>query len=297
MTATNFADRPAIAAFLAVVTLSLAGPLTKAIHLDSITLLAWRFILGYLSLLVIFPNRASPIAVCKLARLQPARSIGATVGFIGFVEPWTLSLRYIPLGLSVVLISMSSVIVYIVTSIQRKSFTARGVLGVSLGVLSVLAGAQGATDEHPHAYVGVILALGAAISAAGYYLLVASKAMSADPITCWALTSAAGAIPFFSISTATFHIADAMDPRQIGLLCALAIVVHAVGQGLVSIIAGSGNPTLAATTLLGEAFGTSVIAALWFHQSFGLGLLVTIACFGAAVLLLRNEGTIKPPPT
>jgi drug/metabolite transporter (DMT)-like permease len=283
-------------AVLAVAALSFAGPLTKEIRLDSVTLFAWRCDIAYLAMAGMFPRSCRPFPVLRLAKTAPARLITSAVAFMVFLELWTLSLKYIPLGLSVVFVSMSSIAVFVLTCVRRRSISARASMGVALGIGSLVPAVRTASAFSTHSALGIVLALLAAAGATIYYVLASSTALRADALQSWGAITLISGILMTLVSSVERKFLGAVHWRTLVLLIALAILVHIVGQGLLAVLAADGDPVLATVALVGESIGTSILALAFFREPIRWTLILTIGCFGTCIFLLQNVSSDLPAP-
>lgn len=239
-----------------------------------------------------------PLVVDRRRALHAAES---GIWFLLFTSFWTASFPYISVGVSVVIVSSSVFMTFVVTSVRRRDLDLRGGLGCVIALLAVVPSLIG---EQSHGrndvWMGVALAgLGATFGTA-YYLSLDRSRTAALPADVHSAIASLTAGVLGSIWTVAHGGMFAGVNRAVfGMLIALAIVPHLLGQGLLVGVAAGGRTVLSNMAVVGEAVGSALIAAVWFGEPLSpwLGLSILLFLIGAVLLTSSrsNQGTADAP--
>lgn len=281
---------PAFAA--GVLALSFAGPLTKASGLSPLAVVSARGLLGALVLYV-----ASLRGPRSTGSVRPSPKLGGAVLlsaflFSGFIAFWTASFSYISIGTSVVVVSSSSFLTFLVTAIRRHRASLAAAAGVCLAVAAVVPVAsaeQGATND---LVLGMLLAGLGAILGAGYFLSLSRPVVADVPSPrLWMLISLVaglGAVAVLGLGDLIRELAG-LDAGAVAGLIGLVVGPHVLGQGLMLHVASLGRPVLANLAIVGETIGSAFLAQAMFNEPLTIGLAVSASMFAIAVVLVSRD--------
>ncbi len=256
-----------LAVLLGVLAVSTAALLVRLSQAPAVAVAANRLMITLILL--------GPVAVWRcgpeiLATPKRDRMVAALAGlFLGFhFLMWFSSLRLTGVAASVVLVSTHPLFILAYTRFfdrqtigpARLTGTLCALLGI---VLIALSDWQGATG---HALLGDILALGGAVTAAGYFLLgrEARKTMSNlnyvahAYLVAWlvlAVSAAFGGVPLISY-----------PPREWLIFTALALLPTILGHTVFNWALARVEVSFVSVMILGEPVCASLLAYLFLHE-------------------------------
>ena len=253
---------------LALIGVSFSGPLVRLSHASALAIATWR--LGF-SLVV--------IAVALLAtgewrqwRAITRKELGIAVGAGAMLAvhfwSWNASIALTSVAASVVLVNTQPVVVALLSTFWlRERPTTRQWLGIAIAMLGALVVAlpdfrrvDGA--GHPNAFLGDLLALLGALTAATYF--VAGRRLRATldlwPYVGLVYGSCFVVLSIFSVATST-PLAP-QPPRELAIFAALALGPMLLGHTGLNWALKHSPAYVVNLTLLGEPVGATIIAAL-----------------------------------
>ena len=255
---------------LALLGVSLSGPLVRLSAAHPLAIAAWR--LGF-SLVAI----AIPLALTgewrqlrRLSRRELAIALGAGTVLALHFWSWNSSVALTSVAASVVLVNTQPVVVALLSTVWLHEAPSRrqwaGIVIAMLGALVVAipdftSRAQGAA-AHPRAFLGDVLALGGALTAAIYF--VAGRRLRST-LDLWPYVGLVYGTCFLVLLMLA-AIAGAplvpQPPREIAIFAALAVGPMLLGHTGLNWALKHSPAYLVNLTLLGEPVGATLIAAL-----------------------------------
>ena len=259
---------PAVLA-LALLGVSLSGPLVRLSHAHPLAIAAWR--LGF-SLLVI----AAALAFTGqwrqwrgITRRELAIALGAGAMLALHFWSWNASVALTSVAASVVLVNTQPIVVALLSAVwlheapSRRQWMGIGVamIGALIVALPDLGGRQDGA-AHPRALLGNLLALGGALTAAIYF--VAGRRLRAS-LDLWPYVGLVYGTCFVVLLFLA-ALADApLTPqpgRELAIFAALALGPMLLGHTGLNWALKHSPAFLVNLTLLGEPVGATIIAAL-----------------------------------
>ena len=259
---------PAVLA-LALLGVSLSGPLVRLSHAHPLAIAAWR--LGF-SLLVI----AAALAFTgqwrqwrRITRRELAIALGAGAMLALHFWSWNASVALTSVAASVVLVNTQPIVVALLSAVwlheapSRRQWMGIGVamIGALIVALPDLGGRQDGA-AHPRALLGNLLALGGALTAAIYF--VAGRRLRAS-LDLWPYVGLVYGTCFvvllFLAALADAPLAP-QPGRELAIFAALALGPMLLGHTGLNWALKHSPAFVVNLTLLGEPVGATIIAAL-----------------------------------
>jgi drug/metabolite transporter (DMT)-like permease len=266
---TNRVRAPAVLV-LALLGVSLSGPLVRLSHAHPLAIAAWR--LGF-SLVVI----AVALLITgewrqwrRITRRELAIALGAGSMLALHFWSWNASVALTTVAASVVLVNTQPVVVALLSVVWlREAPSRRQWVGIGIAMLGALIVAapdlaRGALDggRHPRALLGDLLALGGALTAAIYF--VAGRRLRAS-LDLWPYVGLVYGTCFV-VLLALAALANAplapQPPNELAIFAALALGPMLLGHTGLNWALKHSRAYVVNLTLLGEPVGATIIAAI-----------------------------------
>jgi len=261
-----------------LVRLSEVGPLTTAfwrVALALPVLAAWSAIDG----------RRRPRA--------PAPGFGAAMSaglfFAADLAIWHTSLALTSVANATFLVNMAPLVVAVtIWLVYRERPSRRFTLGVATALVGVLLLMQASFGRSPRELVGDVVALGAAVALAGYMLAVRSLRTRHSTARIMMSSSTACALalaPVMLLSGETLWPASASGMLT---LCALALLCHVGGQGLIAYSLSRLPAAFSSLALLIEPLVAAILAWVLLGEALGAAQVAGGAAILAGIAIARG---------
>jgi drug/metabolite transporter (DMT)-like permease len=283
---------------LALLGVSLSGPLVRLSHAHPIAIAAWRLAFSLIAIVV-------ALAVTgewrQWARLSP-REVGVGVGAGGMLAlhfwSWNSSVAMTTVAASVVLVNTQPVVVALLSGVWlRETPSRRQWIGIAIAMFGALvvalpdlvAGAP--TADHPRALLGDLLALIGALTAATYF--VAGRRLR-GALELWSYVGLVYGSCFVALLllAAVGHVPlMPQPPRELALFAGLAVGPMLLGHTGLNWALKRSPAYVVNLTLLGEPVGATIIAAFLpgIRELPGVLTLVGGAIVFAGILLAARR--------
>jgi drug/metabolite transporter (DMT)-like permease len=254
---------------LALIGVSLSGPLVRLSHAHPLAIAAWRLGFTLAAVLLALALTGQWREWRRLHRRELAVAVAAGVTLALHFWSWNTSVALTSVAASVELVNTQPVVVAALSAVWlREPPSRRQWLGIGIAMLGALVVAwpdlreSGATGGHPRALLGDLLALVGALMAAIYF--VAGRRLR-RALGLWSYVGLVYGTCFVVLlllaALADAHLAP-QPARELGIYAALALGPMLLGHtGLTTALARS-PAYVVNLTLLGEPVGATVIAAL-----------------------------------
>lgn len=254
---------------LAVLGVSLSGPLVRLSHAHPLAIAAWR--LGF-SLIVI----GVALLVTgewrqwrRLARAELALALGAGAMLALHFWSWNSSIALTSVAASVVLVNTQPVVVALLSVVWLDERPSRrqwfGIAVAMVGALIVAApdlahDAGGA--GHPRALLGDVLALGGALTAAIYFVVGRRLRATLDLWPYVGLVYGTCFVVLLALAAAAGAPLAPQPPRELAIFAGLALGPMLLGHTGLNWSLKHSPAYLVNLALLGEPVGATIIAAM-----------------------------------
>jgi drug/metabolite transporter (DMT)-like permease len=255
---------------LALLGVSLSGPLVRLSQAHPLAIAAWR--LGF-SLLVI----AAALAITgewrqwrRITRRELAIALGAGTMLALHFWSWNSSVALTSVAASVVLVNTQPVVVAFLSAVWlHEAPSRRQWIGIGIAMLGALIVAlpdlgTGALDggAHPRALLGDLLALGGALTAAIYFVAGRRLRSALDLWPYVGLVYGTCFLVLLALAALTAAPLAPQPPRELAIFAALALGPMLLGHTGLNWALKHSPAYVVNLTLLGEPVGATVIAAL-----------------------------------
>ncbi|MGY1619259.1 DMT family transporter [Geodermatophilus sp. SYSU D00691] len=284
---------------LAVVGVSMSGPLTALVAAPFLAIAFWRNAAGAAALLPVLLTRERS----TLHGLRPRHlgsSVVAGLFLAGHFAAWLPSLSMTSVGASVALVTTTPIWTALVARISGVELPAAVWWGLVLAVVGAALIAGVDVTVSLEALAGDGLALLGALCAGGYVLAGARArqrlATSAYTIVCYSVCAAATAVVALVAGSplAGFPLRDWL------LIAAITVCAQLFGHTLLNLVLSSVGPTVVSLAVLLEVPGSLVVAFVLLGQVPPLLALPGMAAVVAGVALVVRASrptTLVEPAT
>jgi drug/metabolite transporter (DMT)-like permease len=254
---------------LALIGVSLSGPLVRLSHAHPLAIAAWRLGFTLAAVLLALALTGQWREWRRLHRRELAVAVAAGVTLALHFWSWNTSVALTSVAASVVLVNTQPVVVAALSAVWlREPPSRRQWLGIGIAMLGALVVAwpdlreSGATGGHPRALLGDLLALVGALMAAIYF--VAGRRLR-RALGLWSYVGLVYGTCFVVLlllaALADAHLAP-QPARELGIFAALALGPMLLGHTGLNWALARSPAYVVNLTLLGEPVGATVIAAL-----------------------------------
>jgi drug/metabolite transporter (DMT)-like permease len=254
---------------LALIGVSLSGPLVRLSHAHPLAIAAWRLGFTLAAVLLALALTGQWREWRRLHRRELAVAVAAGVTLALHFWSWNTSVALTSVAASVVLVNTQPVVVAALSVVWlREPPSRRQWLGIGIAMLGALVVAwpdlreSGATGGHPRALLGDLLALVGALMAAIYF--VAGRRLR-RALGLWSYVGLVYGTCFVVLlllaALADAHLAP-QPARELGIFAALALGPMLLGHTGLNWALARSPAYVVNLTLLGEPVGATVIAAL-----------------------------------
>ncbi|HWJ45355.1 MAG TPA: DMT family transporter [Gaiellaceae bacterium] len=263
-------DRRAPAVLLAAVLgVSLSGPLVRLSHAHPLAIAAWRLAFSLLVIAVALLLTGEWREWRRVTRRELGIALGAGSMLALHFWSWNSSVALTSVAASVVLVNTQPVVVALLSAVWlHEAPTRRQWIGITIAMLGALIvaapdllGATAESGSRPRAWLGDLLALGGALTAALYF--VAGRRLRSS-LSLWPYVGLVYGTCLFVLLmlVAVTHAPLApQPPRELAIFAGLAIGPMLLGHTGLNWALKHSPAYVVNLTLLGEPVGATLIAA------------------------------------
>ena len=266
-------------------TLPIFGKLAYRAGVNVQSLLALRFVLAGLLLLVVLAVLRPPLP--RGATLAGLAAMGA-LGYVGQSAAYFNSLRYVPAAVTSILLYTYPAIVCVLAVPLYGARLGRLRLGALLLALAGTALVAGAGTGGGLRWEGVVLGLLSAVVYSAYILFGKRVMRGADPVSAIAVISLSAGVTYLGFTLASGTLTIPHDGLGWFAVVGLALVATVLGAG--AFLAGLRHTDPGRASLIStlEPVSTALLAALVFGETLGAVQLVGGALVLGAVVLISG---------
>jgi drug/metabolite transporter (DMT)-like permease len=253
--------------FLAVLAVSMSGPLVRLSHAPALAIATWRlaFSLGIIAFPLTLGGGWRQLRALD-ARSYAVAMLGGAMLALHFWS-WNTSVQLTTVAASVLLVNTQPLVVGALSAIWlRERPTAQQWAGIGIALagaaIVMLPDLRGAGAPGGRAMLGDLLALVGAITAATYYTVGRRLRGALDLWPYVALVYGTCFVVLVVISLATQTPLGPYPPRELGIFALLAIFPMLLGHTLLNWALKHVRAYLVIVVLLGEPILATIIAAL-----------------------------------
>jgi drug/metabolite transporter (DMT)-like permease len=274
---------------VAVVGISLSGPLTALVLAPVLAIAFWRNAAGAFAMLPVLLTRER--ATLTGLRARDLRSSGVAGLFLAaHFAAWLPSLSMTTVAASIALVTTTPIWTALAARISGVRLPAQVWWGLALAVVgaALIAGVDFAVSLT--AVAGDGLALLGAIAAAGYVLAGARArqrlATSAYAVACYSTCAVV-----LAVAALIIHVPlGGFSARDWWLIAAITFVAQLLGHTLLNLVLSSVGPTVVSLAVLLEVPGSLIVALVLLDQAPPLLALPGMAAVVAGVALVVRAG-------
>ena len=255
---------------LAVLGVSLSGPLVRLSHAHPLAIAAWRLAFSLAAIAVALLLSGQWREWRRITRTELAIALGAGAMLALHFWSWNSSVALTSVAASVVLVNTQPVVVALLSALwlheppSRRQWIGIGVamLGALLVAAPDLFGGAQVEAAHPRALLGDLLAVGGALTAALYF--VAGRRLRSS-LSLWpyvGLVYGTCFLVLLALALITRAPLAPQPPREIAIFTALALGPMLLGHTGLNWALKHSPAYLVNLTLLGEPVGATLIAAM-----------------------------------
>ena len=284
---------------VAVVGISLSGPLTALVTAPVLAIAFWRNAAGAAALLPVLVTRERS----TLTGLRPRdlrSSAVAGLFLAAHFAAWLPSLSMTTVAASIALVTTTPIWTALVARLTGVRFPPAVWWGLVLAVLGAALIAGVDVTVSLRAVAGDGLALLGAICAGGYVLAGARArerlATSAYAVVCYSTCAVALAVAALVVGVPL----AGFSARDWWLIAAITVVAQLLGHTLLNLVLSSVGPTVVSLAVLLEVPGSLIVALVLLQQAPPLLALPGMAAVVAGVALVVRAGrpsTLVEPAT
>ena len=279
---------------IAVIGISVSGPLIVATAAPALAIAFWRCILGS-SLTGIWVAWRRRGEVRSLTRRQWTLVCLAGVFLGAHFATWVPSLRLTTVASSTALIATQPIWAALIARARGARIPGRAWLGIAVAIAGVvvLAGIDVRID--PRSLIGDALALAGAVFAALYVTVAERARQSTSTATAtFGLYGSAAAVLLVLCLVLGQPLAGYPTQAWV-LIAALTIASQLIGHTLFNTVLATVSATVVSLVILLEAPGATIIAALTLGQIPPLGVLPAIGLLFLGLVIVIRSSTASTP--
>jgi drug/metabolite transporter (DMT)-like permease len=253
---------------LALLGVSLSGPLVRLSHAHPLAIAAWRLGITLVAVVVALALTGEWREWRRLHRRELAVALVAGITLALHFWSWNTSVALTSVAASVVLVNTQPVVVAVLSAVWlREPPSRRQWIGIAVAMLGALVVASPdlaesrAAGAHPRAFLGDLLALVGALMAAVYF--VAGRRLR-RALGLWSYVGLVYGTCFVVLlllaALAGAHVAP-QPTRELGIFAALALGPMLLGHTGLNWALARSPAYVVNLTLLGEPVGATLIAA------------------------------------
>jgi drug/metabolite transporter (DMT)-like permease len=253
---------------LAVLGVSLSGPLVRLSHAHPLAIAAWRLAFSLVVIAVALLVTGEWREWRRVTRGELGIALGAGAMLALHFWSWNSSVALTSVAASVVLVNTQPIVVALLSAVWlHEAPSRRQWIGIAVAMLGALIVAVpdllGSADgtPHPRALLGDLLALGGALTAALYF--VAGRRLRSS-LSLWpyvGLVYGTCLVVLLALVVATRAPLAAQPPRELAIFAALALGPMLLGHTGLNWALKHSPAYVVNLTLLGEPVGATLIAA------------------------------------
>jgi drug/metabolite transporter (DMT)-like permease len=282
---------------VAVIGISLSGPMTALVTAPALAIAFWRNAAGAVALLPVLLTRERPtLAGLRLRDLQSSAVAGLFLA--GHFAAWLPSLSLTSVAASVALVTTTPIWTALAARIAGVRLPAAVWWGLVLAVAGagLIAGVDFAVSRE--AVIGDGLALLGAIAAGGYVLAGARArerlATSAYTIVCYSVCAVVLAVAALVVGSPL----AGFSARDWWLIAGITFVAQLLGHTLLNLVLSSVGPTVVSLAVLLEVPGSLIVALVLLGQAPPLLALpgMAMVVVGVAMVVRSSRPTTLVEP-
>jgi drug/metabolite transporter (DMT)-like permease len=284
---------------LALLGVSLSGPLVRLSHAHPLAIAVWRLAFSLVVIAVALLATGEWRQWRRLSRRDVAIAVGAGAMLALHFWSWNSSVALTSVAASVVLVNTQPVVVALLSAAWlREPPTGRQWIGIGISMLGALVVAAPdlignglGSGDHPRALLGDLLALAGALTAATYFVAGRRLRASLDLWPYVGLVYGSCLVVLLGLAVAARAPLAPQPPRELAIFAALALGPMLLGHTGLNWALRHSRAYVVNLTLLGEPVGATVIAALLpgIRELPGPATLVGGAVVLAGVLLTARR--------
>jgi drug/metabolite transporter (DMT)-like permease len=274
---------------VAVVGISLSGPLTALVVAPVLAIAFWRNAAGAAALLPVLATRErGTLAGLRLRDLRSSALAGLFLA--AHFAAWLPSLSMTTVAASIALVTTTPVWTALISRLAGVRFPPAVWWGLLLAVVGAAMIAGVDITVSLRAVAGDGLALLGAIFAGGYVLAGARArerlATSAYAVVCYTTCAVVLAVAALVVRVPL----AGFSARDWWLIAAITVVAQLLGHTLLNLVLSSVGPTMVSLVILLEVPGSLIVALVLLHQAPPLLALPGMAAVVAGVGLVVRAG-------
>ena len=284
---------------VAVVGISLSGPLTALVAAPALAIAFWRNAGGAAAMLPVLLTRER--ATLRGLRLRELRSSGVAGLFLAaHFAAWLPSLNMTTVAASIALVTTTPVWTTLIARMSGVRLPVQVWWGLALAVLgaALIAGVDFTVSTR--ALAGDGLALLGAIAAGGY-VLAGARARERLATSAYAVTAYSTCALVLAVAALVVGVPlGGFSARDWWLIAAITFVAQLLGHTLFNLVVSSVGPTIVSLAILLEVPGALIVALILLHQAPPLLALPGMAAVVAGVTLVvraSRPSTVVEPAT
>jgi drug/metabolite transporter (DMT)-like permease len=282
---------------VAVVGISLSGPLTALVVAPALAIAFWRNAAGAAAMLPVLLTRER--ATLRGLRVRDLRSSGVAGLFLAaHFAAWLPSLSMTTVAASIALVTTTPVWTTLIARMSGVRLPAQVWWGLALAVVGAALIAGVDFTVSPRAVAGDALALLGAIAAAGYVLAGARArerlATSAYAVACYSTCAVVLVLAALIVDVPL----TGFSARDWWLIAAITFVAQLLGHTLFNLVVSSVGPTIVSLAILLEVPGSLIVALVLLDQAPPLlalpGMLAVVVGVALVVRASRPTTLVEP---
>ena len=273
---------------VAVVFISLSGPMIAATVAPALAIALWRCVLGsgLTGVWVALRRRRELVSLNK----REFRLTAAAGVFLGLhFATWIPSLTFTTVAASTALVATQPIWAAFIARAMGLRIDRRVWIGIGISLVGVfvLTGVDVSVD--PRHLIGDVLALIGAVFAAAYVSVAERVRQTVDTSTTTFILYACAGVTILPLALIFGQELVGFDAQAWMLIIALTIGAQLLGHTMINRVLSSTSATFVSLAILLEMPGATIVAALWLGQIPPLALLPAAALiFIGLIVVIRS---------
>ncbi len=278
---------------VAVVFISLSGPMIAATAAPALAIAFWRCLIGSgLTGVWVGLGRRRELATLTRRELRLTALAGVFLGL--HFATWIPSLTLTTVAASTALVATQPIWAALIARASGVHINRRIWIGITISLVGVIALTGVDLSVDPQHLLGDALALIGAVFAAAYVSVAERVRQSVDTSTMTFVLYAVSALTILPLAFVFGQELAGFDAQAWALIIAVTLGAQLLGHSMMNRVLSSTSATVVSLAILFEMPGATIVAAIWLGQIPPLGLLPAAALILIGLVVVIRAANKRP---
>lgn len=278
---------------VAVVFISLSGPMIAATAAPALAIAFWRCLIGSgLTGVWVGLGRRRALAALTKRELRLTALAGVFLGL--HFATWIPSLTLTTVAASTALVATQPIWAALIARASGVHINRRIWIGITISMIGVIALTGVDLSVDPQHLLGDALALIGAVFAAAYVSVAERVRRTVDTSTMTFVLYAVSAVTILPLALLFGQELAGFDAQAWALIIAVTLGAQLLGHSMMNRVLSSTSATVVSLAILFEMPGATIVAAIWLGQIPPLGLLPAAALILIGLVVVIRAANKRP---